>query len=151
MPLDEIAGLINEHNNAPEKRLAQRKLAFEITTTVHGREIAESVENVSAILFNPNIDFKTVSENTCEILKNEVPYAESNINFPVSVVNILSMSGACASNGEAKRSIRQGGVSINGIKITDEQQNLNSDDLICGRYLFIRIGRKKFNMFGLIK
>ncbi len=151
MPLDEIAALVNEHNNAPEKRLAQKKLALEVTKTVHGQETAESVENVSAILFNPNIDFSSVNEKTCEILKSEVPYFEGAFDFPAGVINLISASGACESNGEAKRAIRQGGVSINGKKITDEHENLNQDSLICGKYLFIRIGRKKFNMVGIKK
>ena len=147
MPLEEIEALITEHNKAPEKRLAQKKLALEVTATVHGLETAKSVVNASEILFNPKIDFANVNNETCEMLKNEVPYKKiEGVNFPVSVVNILSASGACESNGEAKRSIRQGGVSINGEKISDEKSEINREMLINGKYLFVRVGRKKFNM-----
>ena len=147
MPLEEISALISEHEKSPEKRIAQKKLAFEVTSTVHGSETAKSVVNVSEILFNPNIDFSEVSDETCDILKQEVPYKKiSGVNFPISVVNVLSASGACESNGEAKRAIRQGGVSINGGKISDEKSEINSDMLVNGKYLFVRVGRKKFNM-----
>ena len=147
MPIDEIENLISEHNSQPEKRLAQKKLAFEVTKTVHGENTAKSVVNVSEILFNPAIDFANVSEETCEILKQEVPYKKiDSLEFPAGVVNIISASGACESNGEAKRAIRQGGVSINGEKISDEKAAINKDSLINNKYLFVRIGRKKFNM-----
>lgn len=145
--IDEIKNLIAEHNSAPEKRIAQKRLAFEVTKTVHGEETAKSVITASEILFNPKIDFGNVSDETCEMLKTEVPYSKlENINFPVSAVNILSASGACESNGDAKRSIRQGGVSINGVKISDEKAEINREMLINGKYLFLRVGRKKFNM-----
>ena len=147
MPLEEIETLMTEHNQAPEKRVAQKKLAFEVTKTVHGEETAKSVINASEILFNPKIDFAGVSEETCEMLKQEVPYAKlEGVNFPVSAVNVLATSGACESNGEAKRAIRQGGVSINGVKISDEKAEVTQDTLLNGKYLFLRIGRKKFNM-----
>lgn len=145
--IDEIKNLIAEHSSAPEKRIAQKRLAFEVTKTVHGEETAKSVITASEILFNPKIDFGNVSDETCEMLKTEVPYSKlENINFPVSAVNILSASGACESNGDAKRSIRQGGVSINGVKISDEKAEINREMLINGKYLFLRVGRKKFNM-----
>jgi len=147
MPLEEISAIIREHNAAPEKRIAQKKLAFEVTKTVHGEDTAKSVINASEILFNPKIDFAGVSEETCEMLKQEVPYKKlEGFEFPVSAVNVLSASGACESNGEAKRAIRQGGVSINGSKISDEKAELNRESLVNGKYLFVRVGKKKFNM-----
>lgn len=147
MPLEEIEALISEHNAAPEKRVAQKKLAYEVTKTVHGEDTAKSVINASEILFNPKIDFSGVSEETCEMLKQEVPYKKlEGVTFPVSAVNVLASSGACESNGEAKRAIRQGGVSINGVKISDEKAEVNQDMLLNGKYLFLRVGRKKFNM-----
>ena len=145
--IDEINSIMSEHSQAPEKRVAQKKLAFEVTRTVHGEDTAKSVVNASEILFNPKINFADVSGQTCEMLKNEVPFAK--IEGVSSVVGILSASGACESNGEAKRAIRQGGVSVNGVKISDEKSEINPSMLVCGKYLFIRIGRKKFNMAEL--
>lgn len=147
LPLEEISEIMNGHNAAPEKRTAQKKLAFEITKTVHGEGTANSVISASEILFNPKIDFSNVSVETCEMLKQEVPYKKlENFEFPSSVVNVLAGSGACESNGEAKRAIRQGGVSVNGGKISDEKAEISRDSLINGKYLFIRVGKKKFNM-----
>ena len=61
-------------------------------------------------------------------------------------MKIFVGSGAFESNGEAKRAIRQGGVSINGVKISDEKMNVERDMLLSDKYLFVRVGRKKFNM-----
>ena len=147
LPLEEIAAIMAEHNAAPEKRTAQKRLALEVTTTVHGQDTAKSVITASEILFNPKIDFANVSEETCEMLKQEVPFTRiEGANFPAGVVSLLAASGACESNGEAKRAIRQGGVSVNGAKISDEKAELQRDVLIGGKYLFVRIGRKKFQM-----
>ncbi len=150
LPIDEINAIMNEHNARPENRIAQKKLALEVTATVHSREVAEKVITASEILFNPKIDFSGVDEATCEMLKAEVPYQTlEDVKFPAGVVNVLASSGACESNSEAKRAIRQGGVSINGVKISDEKAELTEDMLICKKYLFVRIGRKKFNMAGI--
>ncbi len=147
MSLDEIADIMNEHVKAPEKRIAQKRLAFEVTSTVHGSDTAKSVINASEILFNPNIDYSGVTEDTCEMLKRELPYRKiEGTEFPASIVSVLVGSGAFESNGEAKRSIRQGGVSINGVKISDEKMNVDRDMLLSDKYMFVRVGRKKFNM-----
>ncbi len=147
MPIDEITAIMAEHNKAPENRIAQKRLAFEVARTVHGEETAKSVITASEILFNPKIDFAGVSEETCEMLKQEVPYSRLNgVSFPAGVVGVMSASGACVSNGEAKRAIRQGGVSVNGVKVSDEKAEIERDTLICGKYIFVRIGRKKFQM-----
>ena len=147
MPVDEIEAIITEHNKAPEKRTAQKRLALEVTKTVHGEETAKSVIAVSEILFNPSINFAGVSEETCNMLKGEVPYRMiEGVSFPAGVVGVLSSSGACESNGEAKRAIRQGGVSINGVKVSDEKAAVERDALVNGKYIFVRIGRKKFHM-----
>ena len=147
LPIDEIKTIMAEHNQSPEKRVAQKKLAYEVTATVHGVETAKSVITASEILFNPKIDFADVSEETCGMLKSEVPYMKlEGVSLPAGVVGILSASGACESNGEAKRAIRQGGVSVNGVKITDEKAEITPSMLVAEKYLFLRIGRKKFNM-----
>ena len=147
LPLEEIASIMTEHNAAPEKRVAQKKLALEVTATVHGLDTAKSVITASEILFNPKIDFTGVSDEICDMLKQEVPYKKlEGVEFPASAVNLLALSDACESNGEAKRAIRQGGVSINGTKISDEKAALERDSLVNDKYLFLRVGRKKFNM-----
>lgn len=150
IPVEEISALMAEHAQAPEKRIAQKRLAYEVTRTVHGEDTAKSVITASEILFNPKIDFAGVSAETCEMLKQEVPYSRlEGVSLPAGVVGVMSASGACESNGEAKRAIRQGGVSVNGVKISDEKAEITPSMLIAEKYIFIRIGRKKFYLAEL--
>lgn len=147
LPIEEIASIMKEHNASPERRIAQRRLALEVTSTVHSPETAQSVIKASEILFDPKIDYSGVSEEICIMLSHEVPFTKIECSeFPAGVVSLLTSSGAGGSNGEAKRAIRQGSVSINGIKITDEKAMIERDMLVCDRYIFVRVGRKKFNM-----
>ena len=149
LPLEEIDALMREHNEAPEKRVAQRKLAWEVTRTVHGEAAAESVVRASAILFDPNTDLSDVSEETCQTLKGEVPFSALDLPLPAGLLDILTAAGVCGSRGEAKRAIRQGGVSVNGVRVADEGETVTAEQLRLGRYLFIRVGRKNFHMVSL--
>ena len=146
MPLEDIRSVMEEHRAHPERRLAQRRLGREATAKVHGPAAAESVVRASAILFDPDADLSGISEETCLTLKTEVPFAELDAPAPIGILDLLTASGVCESRGEAKRAIRQGGVSINGVRAADEAASVAGEDLLCGRYVFVRIGRKKFHL-----
>ncbi|MBR1671508.1 MAG: tyrosine--tRNA ligase [Fretibacterium sp.] len=150
LPLDDIDELIREHNAQPEKRIAQRRLAFEVTKTVHGEAAADSVVKAAAILFDPNVDLSSVSEETCQTLKGEVPFSELHLPLPAGLLDVLTAAGVCESRGEAKRAIRQGGVSVNGVRVSDEGVSVESGQLRCGRYLFVRVGRKNFHLVEML-
>ena len=149
LSLDEIRSIMEEHNARPEGRAAQRRLALEVTRTVHGDAAADSAVKASAILFDPNTDLSNVSEETCRTLKAEVPFKEIDGPLPMGVLDLLTASGACESRGEAKRAIRQGAVSVNGARVSGEGDEVGSDQLRGGRYIFIRVGRKNFYMAGI--
>lgn len=148
MPLEEIASVMAEHNEHPEQRAAQRRLALEVTKTVHGAAAADSVISVSAVLFG-QADISAVSEETCLALKEEMPFCELSAQLPSGLVDIMASSGVSASRGEAKRAIRQGGVSVNGVRVDDEGAQVVKEQLRFGRYLFIRVGRKNFHMIDI--
>ncbi|MBQ9528339.1 MAG: tyrosine--tRNA ligase [Fretibacterium sp.] len=150
LPLDEIDGLMRDHNAQPEKRIAQRRLAFEVTKTVHGTAAADSVVKAAAILFDPNVDLSNVSEETCQTLKGEVPFSELRLPLPAGLLDVLTAANVCESRGEAKRAIRQGGVSVNGVRVSDEGASVESSQLRCGRYLFVRVGRKNFHLIEML-
>ncbi len=85
---------------------------------------------------------------TLILLEREVP-GECVSALPDTVVEMLGSSGACKSNGEARRLIRGGGVSLNGEKVLEEARSLGEKDLLFGKYLFFRLGKKKFFMVSL--
>ena len=146
LPLDEIRDLMERHAARPEERAAQRRLALEVTQLVHGEGAALSVVKASSVLFDAESDLTDLTEETYAALREEVPFAEVNLDLPAALLDVLTACGAFESRGEAKRAIRQGGVSLNGMRASDEGAAVSREELGRGRYLFVRIGRKRFHL-----
>lgn len=146
LPLDEIRDLMERHAARPEERAAQRRLALEVTQLVHGEGAALSVVKASSVLFDAESDLTDLTEETYAALREEVPFAEVNLDLPAALLDVLTVCGAFESRGEAKRAIRQGGVSLNGMRASDEGAAVSREELGRGRYLFVRIGRKRFHL-----
>ena len=146
LPLDEIRDLMERHAARPEERAAQRRLALEVTQLVHGEGSALSVVKASSVLFDAESDLTDLTEETYAALREEVPFAEVSLDLPAALLDVLTVCGAFESRGEAKRAIRQGGVSLNGMRASDEGATVSREELGRGRYLFVRIGRKRFHL-----
>ncbi|HPF30751.1 MAG TPA: tyrosine--tRNA ligase [Candidatus Saccharibacteria bacterium] len=113
---EKIDELDKELKNNPEARLAQKMLAREVTTLIHGKERTESVEKVTNVLFGGE-KFESLSEADIEILSKEIP---ADITGK-SVVEYLVLSNIALGNNDARRLISAGAVSINGQKITEDR------------------------------
>ena len=146
LPLDEIRDLMERHAARPEERAAQRRLALEVTQLVHGEGAGLSVVKASSVLFDAESDLTDLTEETYAALREEVPFAEVKLDLPAAVLDVLTVCGAFESRGEAKRAIRQGGVSLNGMRASEEGAAVSRKELGRGRYLFVRIGRKRFHL-----
>ena len=108
----------------PAVRLAQKTLAHEVTALVHGLERAESVERVTDVLFG-KAEFTTLAADDLDLLSKEIPV----VSLGVSAIEALVNSGIVLSNGEARRLIQSGAVSVNGDKI-NESQIINNVSLV---------------------
>jgi len=149
LTLEEIEDIITQHNKNPEKRIAQKILANEVTKLVHSKSAAVNAERASEMLFgggDVSVKCSELEEEMLTILSKEVPYSKIDCPFPCQVTEVLSASGACESKGEAKRLIKQGGVTLNDSKITDEGAKIEREILLHGRYIFARLGKKKFHL-----
>ena len=146
LPLEEIQSVMEEHKTQPEARTAQRRLALEITQLVHGETAALSAVKASSVLFDAEADLSDLTEETYRTLREEVPFTDLKLELPVPVLDVLTACGACESRGEGKRAIRQGGVSLNGVRVSDEGAAVSREELGRDRYLFVRIGRKRFHL-----
>ncbi len=146
LPLEEIASLMSRHMTSPEKREAQRVLAYEITKIVHGEKVAEAVKHASEILFGAAFSPEDLTEEMLHTLAAETPCGKVSA-LPKPLADVLAESSACKSKGEAKRLIAGGGVSVNGVR-ADGETVLKSDDILCGLYALIRLGKKKYFMLG---
>ncbi len=115
----------------PGARVAQKTLAYEVTKIVHGESRATGVEKVTAVLFGGE-SITHLSSDEIDMLAGEIPTVSSG----VTVVEALVNTGVAASNGEARRLISGGAISLNGEKVTDDQ-------LIEGKTL-IKKGKNSF-------
>jgi len=143
MELDEIRAIIEEHNKNPHLRVAQKKLAWDLTCRVHGEDAAKRAKDASAILFG-EMDIREADAELLDTLSAEIPFAEADSIIGGPITDLLVLSGGCASKGEAKRKIKEGGVYLNGVKVTEESKQISSEDLLKGGYVQLRVGKKDF-------
>jgi len=121
---EQVGELAAQQQANPGARDVQKALAYEVTRLVHGEQAAESASKVTAVLFGGS-DFAELSDDDIELLAAEIPTA----TVGSSVVDLLADSGLAASKGEARRLILGGAVSVNGQKLSDDQ-NIDQKSLI---------------------
>jgi tyrosyl-tRNA synthetase len=143
--LESIAELANRHSAHPEKREAQKLLAWEMTARVHEPDIAQRVKDASAVLFGER-DVKSAGAELLDTLAAEIPTSDISSPLPLALIDGLVTSGGVSSKGEGRRKIREGGIYLNGERVSDEAKTITSDDLLPGGYAQIRIGKKDFRL-----
>lgn len=115
LPREEIEELTRATAEYPEQRQAQKILAYEVTKLVHGEARAKQARNVTAVLFG-DTPFEQLLDIELDMLALEIPVATSS-----NLVNSLVSTGVATSNGEARRLIAGGAVSINGQKVSEDR------------------------------
>ncbi|QGS33561.1 tyrosine--tRNA ligase [Corynebacterium xerosis] len=127
----------------PFKREAQRRLAQEMTDLVHGPEATKAVELAAKALFG-RAELTELDENTLASAVSETEVADVNAGEPDTAVDLLVASGLAKSKGEARRTIKEGGAYANNERITDEAWAPADSDLLHGKWLVLRRGKKNF-------
>jgi tyrosyl-tRNA synthetase len=144
---DTIEALIAEHKENPGFRALQKRLAEEVTTFVHSKEELENAEKASGILFSKDFknEIKQLNENLFLDVFEGVPQAEvsmDKIEAGLDMIAVLAAeTGFLASNGEARRALKENSVSVNKDKVT-EDYTITKDDLINDKYIVINRGKK---------
>ena len=118
LSLETIAEIEREHASAPEKRLAQLRLADEVITFVHGNEAAQAAKKVTEVLFGKAL-ITTLSQAELEVVKNNAP--KSIVAEGVTLVDMLVATGLATSKREARTFIVSKAVSINEVVIEDSE------------------------------
>ena len=113
----EIEDYARQVEAEPFRRAAQKRLALEVTATVHGADAAAAVIAASDALFGQG-DLRTLDAATLRSALEELPHAE--VSLETTVVQALVDTGLVASLSEARRAISQGGVTLDGVRVTDE-------------------------------
>lgn len=137
----EIQQFEEEIKNAPEKRLAQKALAEEVTKLVHGEESLRQAINISAALFSG--DIKKLTGN--EILEGfkDVPSTKIT-DSSIGLVNLLIEAKISPSKRQAREDITNGAIYINGERNQDLEKVISDEDKIDGKFIVIRRGKKKY-------
>ena len=142
---EEIEAIAEEHNAAPEKRLAQKKLAEEILRDLHGDGAYESAVKISELLFAGQI--KEIPLNDLLAGLKDVPHFETNGG---NVMDVLVSAGVCSSKREAREFISNGSITLNGEPLKAMDLEINAENALGGKYVVIRRGKKKYYLGELI-
>jgi tyrosyl-tRNA synthetase len=153
----DIEAIEKEHNEAPHLRVLQRTLAKDITIRVHSEEDYNAAISASEILFKNGDEaiagLKALPEAIFNDVFEGVPQAEissSELETGLGIIDALSAkTNFLASNGEARRALKENSISVNKNKVTDEKL-LTSDDLINGRSILIQKGKKNYYLINVI-
>lgn len=138
---EEIAELERKVAEEPFKREAQRVLAREMTTLVHGAAATEAVELAAQALFG-KAELQDLDEATLSSALQETEVAE--VGPDVTILDLLVESGLEKSKGAARRTVGEGGAYVNNQRIEDIEWSPSADDLLHGSWLVLRKGKKRF-------
>ncbi len=145
---DTIEALIEEHRQAPHLRVLQKRLAEEVTVLVHSKEELENSIAASEALFSKTIDgIKKLDEKTFLEVFDGVPMVDlamSDIDEGLDMIAAMAAkTNFLASNGEARRELKQNAISLNKEKVK-EDRIITKDDLINNQFLLLQKGKKNY-------
>ena len=145
----EIEGLTKEHAEAPHARALQKRLAEEITVMVHSKQDLENAVKASSILFGKSTseDLKQLDEKTFLDVFDGVPQAHvsrADLDQGLDMIGALAAkTGFLASNGEARRELKQNSISVNKEKVK-EDYSITKADLINDKFVLLQRGKKNY-------
>lgn len=137
----EIEELERTTQERPQLRAGQRKLAEELTTLVHGQRQTQQVVAASQALFGRG-ELAELDAATLEAAMLEAPTAEVRLSDEPTLVDLLVATGLASGKGAARRTIGEGGAYVNNIKMSDDQWQPGTEDLLHGEWLVVRRGKR---------
>ena len=143
--IEELESSLKQH---PEKREAQRALAVDVTTRVHGADAASIAEEVSSVLFGKR-DVTELSLPVIEALAREIPFSEIGAGETPSIADLLTTAGLAPSKGAARRLLEQGGVYVNGVRASTDL-DVGSVSPLPGKHLLLRKGARQYALLKLL-
>lgn len=147
----EINELAVEHQQFPEKRIAHRKLAQEMTSLVHGETALTNALQAAEVLFGGSL--YGLNANAIEEIFADVPSTEKIrerilIEKP-NILDLLVDTGLVKSKGEGRRSLSEGGIYVNNVRESDPERNFELSDFLEGKFLVLRKGKKNYHIVRL--
>ena len=140
---EELAELQQAVDERPHTREAQRRLAQEMTNLVHGKDATRAVELAAQALFG-RAELTELDEGTLAGALSETTIAEIGADDPRTIVDLLVATGLVDSKKAARRAVNEGGAYVNNQRITSDEWQPTNEDLLHGRWLVLRRGKKNF-------
>lgn len=140
----EVDTIMRDHQQQPSARLAQKRLAYEVTKLVHNKDIADAVAKATSILFGGG-SYSDLTPTDFDVLKKELPYAEGGSQ---PIVDVLVANGLAKSKTEARQFLESNAVYINGQQIPLNKFTIESADAIHG-YVIIRRGKNQQMLYKI--
>jgi tyrosyl-tRNA synthetase len=148
---EEIDQLAESVRTEPEKRLAQKELARQVTALVHGETELEKALRASEVLFGKEISGLGVQEILdifADVPSTEIDRARLD---GFTLTDALVVSSLAPSKGEARRLVQGGGVCVNNRRVSDPRQTISGSDLIDGQVLVLRKGAKNYHVIKVLQ
>jgi len=143
---EQIDALAQEHQRDPGTRTAHRALARAVTSLIHGESATEDAIRASQILFGGELN--GIPEATFNDVVGEVPtfsLPRSRLDGQgIALAELLVHAGLCPSKGQARKDIAAGGIYINNRRETNPQRHVGNADLLFGKHLLLRKGKKNY-------
>jgi tyrosyl-tRNA synthetase len=143
--LERIAEIMAEHATEPSKRVAQRTLADDVTTRVHGAEAVDRVTAAAAILFGSG-ELAAADAETLAMIRGEVPVAavtQADREAGLPLIEAVVRAGLADSKKQARQFAAAGSLQINGVA-ADGTSPIGTGDLLGGTTVFLRRGKKQW-------
>jgi len=148
VPVDELVSVMADHGAAPDRRLAQQRLADEVCTLVHGDDATRRAGLAARGLFGS----EPPTAEVLDALRGVVPetvVAPGDLDGPESLVDALVASGLCSSRGDARRTVAGGGVRVNGVRMAGDTTDLPADAVVEGRFVLLQKGKRSRHLLVL--
>jgi len=144
LPMEEINCLEEETRRNPELRLAQKRLAREMTRMVHGESALATAEKASEVLFGADMGGLCADELMqifADVPSVTLPRAKV---YGMKVYEVAAMAGVCSSRGEARRLIQNNGLYLNNKKVSGIEVTITDQDILDGKLIVFRTGKRNF-------
>ena len=151
LPLTEIDAIVAEHDVDRGKRIAQKRLASEVTIWVHGADAERRARAVTGVLFGGDVqglsdaDLQPILADAPAI---DVPRAE--LDAGLAILDLLARVGLAESKSEGRRLVTGGGVYLNNVRVDDPNRSVGPNDLATETMILLRGGKKKFRIIRVV-
>ena len=144
----EIEALEAEHAEEPWKRVAQKRLAEDVTGRVHGQDGLARAERATAALFGGDLEglgAEEIADVFSDVPSSDVPRTSLE-GEGLGIVDLLADAGVASSKGEARRAVEGGGIYVNAVRVESAETLVTLDHAIEGRFLVLRKGKKNYHL-----